>query len=384
LRVLGIPVRIDPTFFILAVLMGMSSGRGPLLLAVWVAVVLGSVLWHELGHAVAFRAFGCQPSIQLFAMGGLTSAAVPRDMSPRRHLVISLSGPGVGLAVGFLALAFERSGSSLLDGNVAHQAVSDLVFANLAWGLFNLLPILPLDGGSALSAALDSVTGGRGRRPALMVSVVTAAGAGLVAFLYGQPFAGALAIYFCAGSATALKHGPGDEDGGPQDGRSDDAIEAARHAFEDQPGDDTATALARTLVGAGRLDEALEVVRGPHGEALGADSSAVVGRALFAAGRYPEAAAVGEAACRRHPHPTLAYNVAGAWARQGSDEEAMAWLSRAVALGWTDLGLIDSDPNLDRIRARPDFAALRSRLPGAAHQCGLPLSATPEAKDSPV
>lgn len=351
LRILGFPVRLDPSFFVLAALMGMASGRGPLLLAVWVAVVLGSVLWHELGHAVAFRAYGCSPSIQLFAMGGLTTAAVPRDLAPRRHLVISLAGPAVGIAVGLAALAVEGSGASFLESHTARQAVSDLVFANLAWGGLNLLPILPLDGGAALSALLDGLTGGRGRKPALIVSVVTAVGAGLVALRFGQIFAAALAAFFCANNVTSLK----------QERETGQVVAGLRRAFDADPGERSGLALADALVRAGDLDGALELVLG-QGEVVGADAAAVVGRALFGSGRYSDAAAVGEDACRRHPHRTLAYNVALARARGGEVESSLGWLSRAVDLGWCDVAAVDASPELAEVRASAGFAALRERM----------------------
>ncbi|HEY1119867.1 MAG TPA: hypothetical protein VGE43_19285, partial [Acidimicrobiales bacterium] len=59
-HVLGIPVRIEPFFWIASVLLAYDLGDARLII-MWVAVVLVSVLVHELGHAVALKAFG-QPS----------------------------------------------------------------------------------------------------------------------------------------------------------------------------------------------------------------------------------------------------------------------------------------------------------------------------------
>ena len=70
-HVLGIPVRIEPFFWIAAVLLAYNLGDARLIL-MWVAVVLVSVLVHELGHAVALKAFGQSSVIVLHGFGGLT------------------------------------------------------------------------------------------------------------------------------------------------------------------------------------------------------------------------------------------------------------------------------------------------------------------------
>ncbi len=52
-------------------------------MAIFVAIALVSVLWHELGHALAFRSFDCDSSILLHGMGGLT---MPTPTVPSRPI----------------------------------------------------------------------------------------------------------------------------------------------------------------------------------------------------------------------------------------------------------------------------------------------------------
>jgi stage IV sporulation protein FB len=148
--------------------------RNPALLVIWMVVVFVSVLLHELGHAWTGKAFGLSPQIDLAAFGGLTSWA-HKDVSNGKKILISLAGPCMGFAVGaalYFGLRFSHHGEL---SPLAEQAFSDALYVNIGWGVFNLLPILPLDGGNVLLHALAALTGGGGRKAAHIVSIVFAA-----------------------------------------------------------------------------------------------------------------------------------------------------------------------------------------------------------------
>ncbi|HSO11633.1 MAG TPA: hypothetical protein VLT51_04610, partial [Anaerolineales bacterium] len=66
----GIPVRVHPLFWLIALLLGSSGALVEI--PIWILVVFVSILVHELGHALAFRRYGIQSHIVLHAMGGLT------------------------------------------------------------------------------------------------------------------------------------------------------------------------------------------------------------------------------------------------------------------------------------------------------------------------
>src|SRR5262245_55219146 len=100
MRIFGIPISVDLSFFMIAVVLGAPRLSRPALLAQWVAVVLVGVVVHELGHALVGRVFGLKPRIHLYGMGGLTTWEAGRELSPLRSVAVSLAGPfaGFGLA----------------------------------------------------------------------------------------------------------------------------------------------------------------------------------------------------------------------------------------------------------------------------------------------
>jgi Zn-dependent protease/thioredoxin-like negative regulator of GroEL len=128
--------------------MGRSANAG--LLFEWLGVVFLSVLLHEFGHALAARAFGLSPAIRLYAMGGLTSWQSQAAVTPLRHLIISLSGPAAGFLLGGTVLLIGPVFLGSDRSSVTTIAYFDLLWVNVGWGVFNLLPMLPLDGGTVL------------------------------------------------------------------------------------------------------------------------------------------------------------------------------------------------------------------------------------------
>ena len=150
-RVLGFPVHIDLTFVLFVGFLGFSQGLTLSELVVWVLVAVVSVLLHELGHAVLARRTGASPAITLMAMGGVTTYSPPRQLSRLESLGISLAGPAVGLVLGG-ALVLLRPDED--PPGLVGFALRAAIFTTVGWSLFNLLPIVPLDGGQALRELL--------------------------------------------------------------------------------------------------------------------------------------------------------------------------------------------------------------------------------------
>ncbi len=177
LRVLGFPVHIDVTFVLFVGFLGFAQGLTLDELAVWVLLAVVSVLLHELGHAVLARRVGAEPAITLMAMGGVTTYTPPRELTRLESLRISLAGPAVGLVLGGALLLLRPDED---PPGLAGFTLRAAIFTTLGWSLFNLLPIVPLDGGQALRELLPGDPLVRARR-ASVISIVLAVGLALVA-----------------------------------------------------------------------------------------------------------------------------------------------------------------------------------------------------------
>jgi Zn-dependent protease len=222
-RIGKIPVSIAPWFFLTAVFL--NYNLAPHKLALWTAIVLVSILVHELGHATAVLAFGLEPRIDVHGLGGTTSWGGRGSVSHGKRIIISLAGP----AMGFVAWAAVRA--LRLLGTLPHTALGDFTYAsltwvNLGWGVFNLLPILPLDGGNVLLSALEVVTEGRGERPARVVSLVGAILIATGGVLLSELWIGLLALLFANSNWQGLKEYNAREHDAPMRASLEKAYEA--------------------------------------------------------------------------------------------------------------------------------------------------------------
>lgn len=195
-RLLNIPIRVHPWFWLV---MLWISGRADNFRAalVFVGAAFLSILVHELGHALSSRHLGREPGgIVLYAMGGFCYFN-SEHQSPWKRLIVLACGPGAGfllfgatiLAMGWLwqirpadAVSligigpgdWVRAAVQLPRSPVVRNFVNDLLWINLWWGVFNLFPIWPLDGGQMTGIALGMVNPRNGVRWGHVVSLLTA------------------------------------------------------------------------------------------------------------------------------------------------------------------------------------------------------------------
>lgn len=173
-RIGSIPVRIQFSFFFIALFVS-SSLEQPAAIAVGVAVVFVSILLHELGHALMGKVFGLEPEITLGGMGGLTSWSSGRSLGHWKSILVSLAGPFTGFfAYAALRLGFYY-GLRVPAHPLAQLAIGFFMEISLWWGILNLVPLLPMDGGNVMRSFLHIVTKGKGEKPARYISIVTGA-----------------------------------------------------------------------------------------------------------------------------------------------------------------------------------------------------------------
>lgn len=348
----GIPVRIELFFFLLVGFLGWSSQRPAFLLAAWVVIVFISILWHEMGHAFAFRAFGYAPAIVLHGFGGATSSLSPVRLTPRRDIAISLAGPAAGMALGGAIFALSRlldldGPPTDLNGVRLRVIVSDLLFVNIGWGIFNLLPMLPLDGGRIMAASLDLVTKGKGETSALIISLIVGMAIAVLAFFTENTWAALLVLFLGLNNFTALqqkrKLAPQAED-----------LQRLQEGYEALDRRDLATASQR----------AAAVLSDPKSPEVQASATNLLMWTQMQQGRFKEAAQLGEQAFAERPDPYLAYHVSRAWARAGWRKESLDWFAKAVDNGFSNVEELDAEPDFASVRGSGEFDRLRDRMLG--------------------
>jgi len=201
-----IPVRVHLMFGITALILWQLSGQQSAeTLGIWVGVMFLGVLMHELGHAWAGMMCGLKPNIDLHGMGGVTWWSGGRALSPWRSIVVSVAGPLVGIVLGGLALIYTIIEAPLPAGSLKTYALGSFIWVNLGWGLFNLVPMLPLDGGNILASICEIFSPRSGRRVASYLSLVMAAVLIGVCVLYGQLIMAGFFAYFAWGIFRSLK-----------------------------------------------------------------------------------------------------------------------------------------------------------------------------------
>jgi Zn-dependent protease len=176
-RLFGFPVRIHPLFWLGAALLGASTlNAGLHFMLIWIVVVLISIMVHELGHAFAFRRFGADSHIVLWMFGGL---AVPDSgvNGKWRRILVALAGPFAGFVLCGLVYGTHKLTGWGLPANGAPVTFMYvmLIIVNLYWGVLNLLPVFPLDGGQVARELCEAKWRGRGLQVALKISIGVAA-----------------------------------------------------------------------------------------------------------------------------------------------------------------------------------------------------------------
>ncbi len=165
-RVFGIDIFVHLTFVLLLGWVAIShyrrtsSFQGALAGVLFILLVFGIIVLHELGHALVAKRFGVQTrDITLYPIGGVARLEKMPDR-PSEELLVAVAGPAVNVAIAAILLVvieiaglplFPAGAEPALEGSL----VTRLFWVNVVLALFNLLPAFPRDGGRMLRALLS-------------------------------------------------------------------------------------------------------------------------------------------------------------------------------------------------------------------------------------
>ena len=177
------PIHIRPGFIIFMVLVIAVNGGD---LGVWIAGSAAVLtLLHELGHAFAARATGAEAEISLDFLAGYASFTPVRRLSGWEQAGISVAGPAVQIGVGITALMLIGVNPIDPDSFTSNAAALAIWWTGPIMGLFNLVPVLPLDGGHIVLAGLGAIAPTNAKRLMLWFSVLLTGAGGI--FLFTHP-----------------------------------------------------------------------------------------------------------------------------------------------------------------------------------------------------
>jgi len=442
MKIFGIPVKIDTSFLLVCAVLAYNRLSHPAFLVEWLAVIFVSILVHELGHALVVQSFGLSPRILLYSMGGLTSWTDEKGVSHAKHIAISLAGPFAGFLFGGTVYGLNFALPGLFADHFGAVTYRDLLFANWGWGVFNLLPVLPLDGGNVAYSIEQWVTKKQSGVITGVISLLVAGGIGLWALSIGWMWVfvlmalfawnngsrlfqqvqrdrdgsirplldqardavknndGATAVQLAKEALSSVRSGEVKEDAqrillqglilgadieqakkeadrlqalygqkalwrafaGFEQDQLPRAIPLIEYSYPSAPSPELNYTFASALIMAGRLQEASALIARQQNTNYAAAAYAALQTAAFYSGEYDLSSEAGRQVLERKKEPTIAYNIACAEACAGRADEALAWIERAVAMGYRDVEAMASDSDLETLRSRPEFEAICGKL----------------------
>lgn len=389
------PIHVRPGFVVFIALVIVAYGSD---LGLWIAGSAAVLtLLHELGHAFAARATGARAEISLDFLAGYASFVPTRPLKRWERAGISVAGPAVQIGVGLAVLLLM--GVNPLDRDSFADSAASLAiwWTGPVMGLFNLVPVVPLDGGHIVQAGLEAIIGPRSKRVMLWFSLTVTVAAG--AFMLVSPGWRGMTIVVmfplmiqlqmlsahrqprsnvrslaALGEAEAWRSG--DVSRIPDGLVPSPWFRAAQHLAQGHPD------IARAIVEAdfadtsppdwwppdaapsGRLAPLVALLSPtlPTGRLY---SEHVLGNILLRLGHYEVAADYAAGSFARHPSTTTAAVVARAASALGDHDTALGWLGAAIDTDTDPDGLaitMDAAPELVSVRADPRFTQLRQRI----------------------
>lgn len=134
-----------PTFLITLILffawLAWDSSDSSITALARLALFVGVILFHELGHFLAMKYFGYQDVTMFFIpFFGAAVSGRKTDVRPWQEVVMILAGPLPGILIGVPLLLLSPAGSD-------HSWMREIALQLIILNFINLIPIKPLDGG---------------------------------------------------------------------------------------------------------------------------------------------------------------------------------------------------------------------------------------------
>lgn len=378
IRIKGpIPITIHPIFWVTAAMIGYFQSESLVGTLVWMAIIVVSVLFHELGHALTAYTFGKRARIELVALGGVTIHDRGHLSFPKQFLIV-LNGPLFGFIL-FLGAHFV-----LQVPKIAALSIAPIIYAfkvvNLYWTILNLLPVFPMDGGQILRIILEAILGVRGVLIALMIGTVSGALLGLTCFAFGEIFLGALFFFLGFSSFQAWKE---NKQLSPEDNNSELKVileKAEQQLISGQLQEAEASLLnivektkdgvlhttsAQMLAQIYRrqklFHKVLELLL-PLKADLSPPGVLTLHEALLMEQQFQEAALLDTAAYEAAPLAEVALGNSYAHAMLGHIEASLGWMQTAIDAGLDNAHECLQSAFFDPIRTSPEFTNFHSRI----------------------
>jgi len=362
----GIPIRVEPYFWLMAALIGWLSTLSLPETFLWVGIIFVSVVVHELGHALTARAFGQRAVITLVGMGGVTQRS-GKKLSFWKEFLIILNGPLFGFLLAIAAYFVLEALHS--PPSIVTNILAVMVNINIFWTVFNLFPIEPLDGGHLLRLVLEAIFGMRGTKMALFFSMCLAGALGMVFFAAGLLIGGIIFFFFTFDNFRAWKslQGVTDQDvdkglwmqikaaeADTHAGNYDTAIAKLQKLRQEVPTGMISVAaaerIAEALLKKGEMDKAYDLLLSLR-KSLSLDFLSILHQLAFKTGHIKVAAEVGDKVYQEAPTYQVALINAMSRALLGEDKPAVGWLRCAYNEG---------TPHFDEVIRRAEFDPIRS------------------------
>lgn len=369
-----IPLTIRLGFWVMAFLFGWIATASMSGTLIWVAVILISVLVHELGHAGMYLLFGQKSVVELTMFGGMTATISSKrpPLSAWQMILVELAGPIAGFLLAGCATLFG-GGLDLDPKTLGGYALSLFVVLNLIWSVANLIPVLPLDGGQVLRTLMSSIFGTGSLRWSFLVSALisfsVAAGSLYLGYILGGLFFFLLGIQNAVSWWNSRRLSEADFDlqmrddfeealgdiGGKQYQEAEKKLRAM--IAKNQDGMMALAAkeqLAQLLYRRGLFQEAYDLLE-PMSNDLSQMSLPLLHEVAATLHHYDAVASIGDRVFLETPDESVALRNSLAYAALNQPDKAMSWFEAAWENGLPRPVEMLSRPEYDTIRKSAAF-----------------------------